>query len=141
MGCSKPPFTGVGAPHQCLLGKLAMLPSLRTDVRSILMVLLAFKGHVHIIWIALAHEKYALHDGALRFADLQLGPMSKGGMPAQAWTNVMAFACKGRVLAKLGRHEEALVAFQAAITASTKSYRLMEASAAPRRPIQKGVVP
>ena len=44
MGCSDPPLTGVGAPHQCPLGKLAMLPFLYTDVRSILMVLLAFKG-------------------------------------------------------------------------------------------------
>ena len=43
MGCSDPPLTGVGAPHQCPLGKLAMLPSLYTDVRSMLMVLLAFQ--------------------------------------------------------------------------------------------------
>ena len=42
MGCSE-----VGAPHQRPLGKIAMLPSLLTDVRSILMVLLAFKGHVY----------------------------------------------------------------------------------------------
>ena len=38
------PLTGVGAPHQCPLGKLAMLPSLCTDVRSILMIVLVFKG-------------------------------------------------------------------------------------------------
>ena len=35
---------GVGAPYQCPLGKIAMLPSLYADVRTILMVLLAFKG-------------------------------------------------------------------------------------------------
>ena len=34
-----PPLTGVGAPHQCPLGKLAMLLSLYADVRSIWMVL------------------------------------------------------------------------------------------------------
>ena len=38
MGC----FEGVSVPHQCPLGKLAMLPSLYTDVRSILMVLCCF---------------------------------------------------------------------------------------------------
>ena len=39
-----PPLTGVGAPHQRPLGKLAMLPSLYTDVRStFVLVLLAFK--------------------------------------------------------------------------------------------------
>ena len=44
MGCSDSTLTGVGAPHQCPLGKLAMLSSLYTDVRSILMVLWRFKG-------------------------------------------------------------------------------------------------
>ena len=43
MGCSDPPLTGVGAPHQCPLGKFSMLLSLYTDVRSILMVLLTFQ--------------------------------------------------------------------------------------------------
>ena len=45
MECTDPPLTGVGAPHQFHLGRFAMPPSLYTDVRSILMVLLAFKGH------------------------------------------------------------------------------------------------
>ena len=40
------PLTEVGAPHQYPLGKLAMLPSLYTDVRSLLMVLLGSKGPV-----------------------------------------------------------------------------------------------
>ena len=46
MGCSDAPLDGgQRAPHQCPLGKLSMLPSLYTDVRSILMVLWAFKGN------------------------------------------------------------------------------------------------
>ena len=42
---------------------------------------------------------------------------------------MIACACKGRVFAKLDRHEEALAAFQAAIAASKESYSLMEAFA------------
>ena len=38
MWCYNPRQRGVGAPHQCPLGKIAMLPFLYTDVRSILMV-------------------------------------------------------------------------------------------------------
>ena len=41
MGCSEPPLTGDGAPHQCPLDELA---SIYADVRAILMVLLVFKG-------------------------------------------------------------------------------------------------
>ena len=48
MGCYRirpPLLTGVGPPHQRPLGKIAMLPSPYTDVRSLLIgVLLAFKG-------------------------------------------------------------------------------------------------
>jgi len=55
-------------------------------------------------WIALAHEKVGLYDGALRFADLQLEPdLLKAGTPLTKWPQMIAFACKGRVLAKLDR--------------------------------------
>ena len=82
------------------------------------------------VWIALAHEKVGLYEGALRFADLHLEPDArKGGTPMSKWDHVVAWACKGRVLAKLGRHDEALVAFQAAIATSKQSYSLMEAFA------------
>ena len=77
-------------------------------------------------WIALAHEKHGLYDGAIRFADLELGPQSKAGAPLIKWPQVIALACKGRVLAKLGRHDEALAAFQAGIATSKESYSLME---------------
>ena len=43
MGCTDPLRRGVGAPHQCPLGSVASY-LIYTDVRSILMVLLAFKG-------------------------------------------------------------------------------------------------
>lgn len=42
---------------------------------------------------------------------------------------MLASACKGGVLAKLDQHEEALAAFQAAITASKQSFSMMEAFA------------
>ena len=88
-----------------------------------------FQGY-HTVWIALAHEKYGLYDGAIRFADLQLEPDEmKAGLPLTKWPQVIASACKGRVLAKLSRHDEALAAFQAAIVTSKASYSLMEAFA------------
>jgi hypothetical protein len=81
-------------------------------------------------WIALVHEKFSLFDGALRFVDLQLEPDPlKAGNPLNKWPQVIALACKGRVLAKLNRHDEALVAFQAAIAVSKQSYNMMEALA------------
>ena len=87
-------------------------------------------GSYQSCWIALAHEKVGLYKGALRFADLQLEPdMLKAGTPKQKWSQVIASACKGRVLAKLGRHDEALAAFQAAIATSKESYSLMQAFA------------
>lgn len=88
-----------------------------------------FQGY-HTVWIALAHERVGLHDGALRFADLQLEPDEmKAGTPLTKWPQVIALACKGRVLAELNRHDEALEAFQAAVTTSKASYSLMEAFA------------
>ena len=81
-------------------------------------------------YLALAHEKVGLLDGAIRFADLQLEPdVLKAGVPLATWPHVIALACKGRVFAKLNRHEEALAAFQAAIAVSKQSYCLMEAFA------------
>ena len=81
-------------------------------------------------YLALAHEKVGLFDGALRFADLQLEPdVLKAGAPLSKSPQVIALACKGRVFAKQNRHDEALVAFQAAITVSKQSYSLMEAFA------------
>ena len=81
-------------------------------------------------WLALAHEKVGLYAGAIRFVDLQLEmDVLKAGIPLTKWPQVIALACKGRVLAQLNRHAEALVAFQAAITTSKQSYSLMEAFA------------
>jgi hypothetical protein len=87
-------------------------------------------GSHHTCWLALAHEKVGLHDGALRFCRLALEPdMLKAGVPHIKWTQVVAFACKGRVLTKLNRHIEALDAYQAAITTAKQSYPMMEALA------------
>ena len=81
-------------------------------------------------WLALTHEQVGLYDGAVRFADLQLETdVLKAGVPLTKWPQVIALACKARVFAKLNRHEEALVAFQAAIATSKQSYSLMEAFA------------
>ena len=87
-------------------------------------------GAYNPVWIALAHEKVGLDDGAIRFADLQLETdLLKSGAPLCRWPQVFALACKGRVLAKQDRHSEALVAFQAAITTSKESFSLVEAFA------------
>ena len=90
----------------------------------------ALPGFYQTVWIALAHEKFELNEGALRFADLQLEQdLLKAGAPYFIWPQVIALACKGRVLAKLSRHDEALAVFQLAIAASKESYSLMEAFA------------
>ena len=87
-------------------------------------------NYAQSVWLALAHEKVGLFDGAIRFANSQLElNVLKGGNPLTKWPQVIALACKGRVFAKLNRHDEALVAFQAAITTSKQSYSLMEAFA------------
>ena len=84
----------------------------------------------HACYLALAHEKVGLLDGAIRFADLQLEPdVLKAGVPLTKWPQVIALACKGRVFAKLNQHDKALAAFQAAISISKQSYSLMEAFA------------
>ena len=81
-------------------------------------------------WLALAHEKVGLNGGALRFCRLALEPdLMKAGVPSNKWARTIALACKGRVLAKLKRHDEALIAFQAAISTSLESYSMMEAFA------------
>jgi hypothetical protein len=81
-------------------------------------------------WIALAHEKVGLYEGALRFCRLSLEPdLLKAGMPHIKWAAMIASACKGRVLTKLNRHTEALAAFQAAISSSKESYPMLEALA------------
>ena len=67
-------------------------------------------------------------EGALQLADSQLVSPGAGGS-AQKWTHVVALACKGRVLAKLDRHPEALASFDAAIAASKESYIMMRALA------------
>ena len=91
----------------------------------------AFWGTNHqTCWIALAHEKVGLYDGALRFCRLALEPdLLKAGMPYRKWALTVASACKGRVLTKLNQHTEALAAFQAAITISKESYPMIEALA------------
>jgi hypothetical protein len=84
-------------------------------------------GFYQTCWLALAHEKVGLYDGALRFCRLALEPdLKKAGTPYSKWTLIIAFACKGRVLAKLNQHTEALTAFQAGIATSKESYPMMK---------------
>jgi hypothetical protein len=87
-------------------------------------------GLHHTCWVALAHEKVGLYDGALRFCRLALEPdPMKAGVPSIKWALTVALACKGRVLTKLNRHSEALVAFQAAVATGKESYPMIEALA------------
>ena len=78
---------------------------------------------------ALACEKVGRHDDALRFADLQVAPVAGGGNPEFKWGAMAARSCKGRVFAKLGRQEEALAAFQAAVDDSKESFPMIQAFA------------
>lgn len=125
---------GVGVPNAKAINWLESLPDNETVI-AISMSMPhydhgAIYGAYHFCWLALAHEKHGLHDGAVRFADLQLEPdILKAGTPLTKWPQVIALACKGRVLAKLGRHDEALAAFQAGIATSKESYNLIEAFA------------
>ena len=81
-------------------------------------------------WIALAHEKVGLYEGALRFCKLAAEPdLLKAGAPYTKWALTITHACQGRVLAKLNRHTDALASFQAAIEASKQSYPMIEALA------------
>jgi hypothetical protein len=81
-------------------------------------------------FMALAHEKVGLYEGALRFCRLALEPdLLKAGAPYSKWALTIASACQGRVLCKLNRYIEALVSFQAAIATSKESYPMMEAMA------------
>jgi tetratricopeptide (TPR) repeat protein len=81
-------------------------------------------------WLALAHEKVGLYEGALRFCRLALElDMLKAGVPSIKWALTIALACKGRVLMKFDRHIEALAAFRTAIATSKASYSMMEAFA------------
>ena len=87
----------------------------------------ALFGSYQTCWIALAHEKVGLYEGAIRFANLQLEPyMQKAGLPKRKWPQVIALACKARALAALNQNDEALAAFQSCISTSKESYSLME---------------
>ena len=91
----------------------------------------AFWGGDHqTCWIALAHEKFELYEGALRFCGLALETdLLKAGAPNIRWALTVAWACKGRVLIKLNRYTEALAAFQTGIESSKDSYPMMQALA------------
>ena len=87
----------------------------------------ALFGSYQTCWIALAHEKVGLYEGAIRFANLQLEPdMRKAGLPKRKWPQVIALACKARALAALNQNDEALAAFQGCISTSRESYSMME---------------
>ena len=82
-----------------------------------------------IMLMCCTQSKVGRYSEALRFANLQLEPVSRGGTPDKRFAVVIALACKGRVLGKLGRHADALEAFQAAIATSKESWPMMQAVA------------
>lgn len=87
-------------------------------------------GDHQTCWIAVAHEKFGLYEGALRFCGLALETdLLKAGVPNIHWAFTVAWACKGCVLTKLNRHSEALAAFQAGIEKSKDSFPMMQALA------------
>ena len=82
------------------------------------------------VWLALAAEKLGLVEIALRFVEYSVEPeVSKGGTLSR-WPQVLAYCCKGRVLAKRGQHVQADEAFRAGVDASKEStFPLIEALA------------
>lgn len=61
-----------------------------------------------------------LYAGAIRFAELQLGPKCRANSPLTIWPQVVGLHCKARSLAKMNRHQDALATFQQAIQCRSK---------------------
>merc|ERR1719272_802345 len=82
------------------------------------------------VWLALAAEKLGMYDDALRFVEYTVEPdLAKGGTLSK-WTHTLAYCCKGRVLAKQGKHFWANDALKAGVAASKGStFPLIEAFA------------
>lgn len=81
---------------------------------------------------ALAHEKLAMYDGALRMIELALESKKERGWQGQLWHVPATICCKGRVLAAMGKPKEAMVAFEAAVEmclVDPKTFRLVAALA------------
>ena len=72
-------------------------------------------GCYNYLPLALAHEKMAMYDGALRMVSLALETKRERGFLFQRWSVPATIACKGRVLAAMGKPEEAMAAFEAAV--------------------------
>lgn len=86
-------------------------------------------GVTMFYWLALAHEKVGLYAGAIRFAELQLGPKCRANSPLTIWPQVVGLHCKARSLAKMNRHQDALATFQQAIQKSKASFVMIQALA------------
>jgi hypothetical protein len=78
----------------------------------------AATSYHNYLWLALAHEKVGLHNGALRICDLGLQTELSMGATPHMWDKSAMHGCTGRVLSKLGRKTEALAAFQAGVRCS-----------------------
>ena len=85
-------------------------------------------GILQVYLIALALEKVGLDEDAIRFAEMQVGPLNRCGSNRKS-SAVYALHCKGRALTKLNRPGEALAAFQTAVTVSQGSFPMVQAFA------------
>lgn len=90
-----------------------------------------FMSQVHQNWpLALACEKLGLFEETLHYAEYTLNTDVTTGGSEMHWPDVIAFACKGRTLAKHNDHVGANAAFCAGVEAAKASkFHLMEALA------------
>jgi hypothetical protein len=161
-------------PQEDAVEFLHSLPDSATMVRQSLAHGTHDQGQVvnlyQYLWLALAHEKVGLYEGALRMAELGCAETLVEGMNPNIWclygalflfgyifdlkgaseSNLSShtsplthhfivlsygnhrpptYACRGRVLAALGKHEEARRAFQAGVDVSKTTFRLSQALA------------
>lgn len=80
------------------------------------------------VWPALAYEKYGMTDQALTYAEAATVDDPINGAGYCAWLFALAYGVKGRVLAGLGRTDEATAAFAAGEkVASENEYPFLEA--------------
>jgi hypothetical protein len=86
----------------------------------------AFMNLYQFVWIALAHEKFQLWEGALRFCDLGVETEETKAANPHMWARCLAYATKGRILTKLNRITEAKAMFTAGLECAKGTYRMFE---------------
>jgi hypothetical protein len=122
-------------PDVDAIAYLKTLPDNETMIKRSLRLGTADPGSMlncyQYLWIALAHEKVGMYDGALRIISLALETDNSRGASPQGWHKPATYACKGRVLAALGQPTDAMAAFEAGVEMceTVPTFKLVEAAA------------